>query len=98
MSEEFGKKGERGFLTYGELTDSNGEGVSVVESSADPLVRCHLYCGEGSIVAVRGPEDRQFLQRAPHLNVRQALQLIAALTKFVEHKVATSHDEPLAKE
>ena len=96
MSEEFGKKGERGFLTYGELTDSNGEGVSVVESSADPLTYCHLFCGAG---AIRGSlQDREFLQRAPHLNVRQALQLIAALTKFVEHKVATSHDEPLAKE
>lgn len=92
-----------GFVCYGYLEDSHGEKIRLVESSADPLVYAHLFVGEGGIVVDGRYEDgkpfeRAFLQRAPHLNVRQAMKLIAILTKFVEHKLATSHDEPLTRD
>lgn len=101
---EFGKPtNDRGFLGYGEFEDTHGEKIRLVESSADPLVCCHLFVGGGGCVVDGKYEDgrkfdRAFLQRAPHLNVRQAMKLIAMLTKFVEHKLATSHDKPLTEE
>jgi hypothetical protein len=102
--EEFGKAtNDRGFLGYGEFEDTHGNKVRLVESSADPLVCAHLFVGESGCVRNVEYEDgrkleRAFLQPAPHLNVRQAMKMIAMLTKFVEHKLATSHDEPLTAE
>jgi hypothetical protein len=101
---EFGKAtNDRGFLGYGEFEDSHGQKVRLVESSADPLVYAHLFVGDGGCIKNAEYEDgrkfgRAFLQPSPHLNVRQAMKLIAMLTKFVEHKLATSHDEPLTEE
>jgi hypothetical protein len=101
---DFGKPtNDRGFLGYGEFEDTHGHKVRLVESSADPLVCAHLFVGDGGCVKNAEYEDgrkfdRAFLQPSPHLNVRQAMKLIAMLTKFVEHKLATSHDEPLTVE
>jgi hypothetical protein len=93
---EFGEPtNDRGFLGYGGFIDAHGNKVRLVESSADPLVYAHIFCGERDAEAMA---NGKFLQPSPHLNVRQAMKLIAALTKFVEHKLATSHDEPLTEE
>lgn len=103
-TEEFGAPtSDRGFLGYGEFVDTRGEKIRLVESSADPMVCAYLFVGDGGCVVDGKYEnghkfERAFLQRAPHLNVRQAMKLIAMLTKFVEHKLATSHDELLTAE
>lgn len=104
MKSEFGKPtNDRGFLGYGEFIDTRGEKVRLVESSADPLVCAHLFVGDGNVVKDDTYEDgrkfeRVFLQRAPHLNVRQAMKLIGMLTRFMEHKLSQSQDDPLTEE
>lgn len=82
---------DRGFANYGEFKDAEGKRIRLKESSADPLTTAHLFVDGGREVG------NEYLQPSPTLNVRQALELIKALTRFVDHKLETSHDKPLTK-
>lgn len=78
---------QRGFAIYGELTDDHGHPVRVIESSADPLDCCHVFCDEPGKQWLREEDHFPYPRwTPPHINVEQARQLIAALQAFIAHK------------
>lgn len=83
---------DRGFAKYGSFKDAGGNEVRLVEASMSPLVHVHLICGKAE------EYKEKVVCEMPLLNVRQAIKLIALLTRFVEHKLETSHDKALTVE
>lgn len=93
--EHNGRRTNRGFRDYGLVVDADGNRITVRESSLATAHRCWIFCLDksGARALIGHPwrpwapgETGQHLDVAsPHLSVRDARRLIAALQRFVDH-------------
>jgi|GEM_PF-6707783 len=72
---------ERGFATFGEFTDLEGEGVRCQESSAVGAPRCWIFSGANA----GGPSPH------PHLDATMAVRLFLQLWAFINDASDPSH-------